>query len=705
MRRLFVVAALVMSTLAWSCARHRESAAPYKGAPVIIISIDTLRADHLPMFGYRSVETPHLDALRHDGVLFTTAYSHVPLTLPSHTSLLTGLLPPHHGVRNNIGYVLDPKTMTIASFLRPQGYASGAAVSAYVLRGSTGLARSFDFYDDAIASRPGVATGALQRSGRITEQIAAKWIGDHQAKPFFFFFHIFEPHAPYEPEEPFRSRFANAYDGEIATADSIVGDFLQDLKQRGIYDRAIIVLLSDHGEGLDQHGEPEHGIFVYREDIHVPLVVKLPGSAMSGTTIEAPVGLVDVFPTIAQLLGLTAPAGLDGRSLLAATDGQRHIYSESLYPRIHLGWSELRSLANGEKQFIQAPRPELYDLQRDPGETNNIVAEDRRTYARLRDELTLYIDKAVLPAHVDPEEAKKLAALGYLSSPAAPSSGELPDPKDRIGEIAEMIEATRLLNDHRYDAAIVAFRSIVARNPRLTDGWTQLGTALEAAGRLEEASEVYRKLIQTTPELAGEFGLRRAAVLLRLEQYDEAERHAHLGERANPGGTHLMLSRIELARKHYAQAETEARLAMSDENERVAAEVLLAQVLAQQGRVGEALPVIEQAGRDIAGQKLGPIEWYHFARGDILARMNRDDEAIAEFRQEIAEFPTNRQTYANLYLVYMVRNDPASARRTIEEMVRANPGKASLLFAAKTVGALGDERGAAEWRRRAAATK
>ena len=688
-----------------TCGKRAENAGTHRNAPVIIISIDTLRADRLPMFGYRGVETPNLDAFRRDAVLFTTAYSHVPLTLPSHVSLLTGLLPPQNGVRNNIGYVLDPRIATIPSFLKQHGYDTGAAVSAFVLRGSAGLARAFDFYDDAIANRPNVATGALQRSGRITGQIAAKWIDQHASRPFFFLFHIFEPHAPYEPEEPFRSRYADRYDGEIATADAIVGDFLQELKRRGIYDRAIIVLLSDHGEGLNQHGEPEHGIFVYREDIHVPLLVKLPDSAAKGTTVSAPVGLVDVFPTVAELLGLKAPANLSGRSLFARAEGERRIYSESLYPRIHLGWSELRSLADTRRHFIQSAKPELYDVERDPAEKTNILSEDRRTYAQMRDELARYMDKAALPSHVDPEEAKKLAALGYLSAPAAAASGELPDPKDGIGEISAMMAATKLLSERRYEAAVAAFRAIVAKNPRFTDAWNELGSTLEAAGRYEEASAVYKKVIETTPELASEFGLKRSGVLLRLERYDEAERNARLGEKANLGATHLMLGRIALAQKNYGRAEEEARIGMNDTNNHIAAEVLLAQILAQQGSAQEALPVIAKAGEEIEQQKTGPIEAYHFTRGDILGRMNRYDEASAEFQQEIALFPMNRQAYANLYLIYLLHNDESSARRIINQMVETIPGKASMLFAAKTVAALGDERWAAEWRRRAASTR
>ncbi len=683
---------LLVSLVAFAaCARREPAVATYPGAPVIVISIDTLRADRLPMFGYGGVETPNLDAFRRDAVLFTTAYSHVPLTLPSHVSILTGLLPPQNGVRNNLGYTLDAKIPTLPRFLKQHGYHTGAAVSAFVLRGTAGLSQSFDYYEDAIASRPGVPTGALQRSGRLTEQIATRWIGAHASQPLFFLFHIFEPHAPYEPEEPFRARYPDPYDGEVATADAIVGDFLRELKNRGIYDRAIIFVLSDHGEGLGQHGEPEHGIFVYRETIHVPLLVKLPGNVSGGATIGAPTGLADIFPTVAQLLGLAPPPNLSGRSLFARGP-ERRIYSESLYPRIHLGWSELRSLEDAQKHFIEAPKPELYDLQHDPQEKTNILSDDRRTYAAMRSELARYRDTAAAQLNVDPEEAKKLAALGYLSAPAASGSGDLPDPKDRIGEIGEMVAATKLLADRRYEEAIAAFRRIVEKNPRFTDAWNQLGTSLESAGRLAEASEIYKKTIESSPQLASEFALKRASVLLRLEQFGEAERNARFAEKWNPGDARLMLSRIDLARKNFPRAEEEARSVLGDANHRVAAEVLLAQVLAQQDRVQEALPVIESAGRDIAAERLGAIESYHFARGDILARMNRYDEAIAEFKEEIALFPMSRQTYANLYLVYRLRGQSREAEETLAAMERAIPGRATKEFAAKTARALGDLR-------------
>jgi arylsulfatase A-like enzyme/Flp pilus assembly protein TadD len=686
-----------------ACPRPAEEKRPsYEAAPVILISIDTLRADRLPMFGYKAVETPHLDRFRSDSILYRNAYTHAPLTLPAHVSVLTGLLPTEHKVRNNIGYVLDENVPTLPRMLKAKGYATGAAISSYVLRGTTGLNRDFDVYDDQIVSRGQAVIGQVQRSGRVTTAAAKEWIDQHRSEPFFYFLHLFEPHSPYEPEEQFRSRYrSRPYDGEIATVDLIAGEFLDYLRAAGLYDKAIIILMSDHGEGLGDHGEPEHGIFVYRETIHIPLLLKLPGNDRAGATVEGPVALVDVAPTVAELTGMTLPVRLVGESLIGAANPNRRVYAESLYPRIHLGWSELRSLVDSRYHYIEAPRAELYDVARDPGEKTNILSDERRVAAGMRQELTQYQSEIEAPAAVDPEEAKKLAALGYLSSPAGGSTGPLPDPKDRIGEIGEMIRATDLVRAKKWDAAVAAFERIVERNPNLSDAWTSLGGVLESAGRFEEAADVYKRAIEITPALAGEFGLRRGGVLLKLERYDEAEQHARLAEATNPGAMHVLLARIELARKNYGAAEAQARTAANDPNYRLAGELLLAQTLAQQGRAAEALPIVERIGAEIESNNLGPVEAYELIRGDVLARLERYDEAIPAFRNEIRHFPSNQQTYANLALVYLVLDREAEADRTFEDLVRANPGPRSMLFAAKTLEALGDARGAARWRQRA----
>jgi tetratricopeptide (TPR) repeat protein len=707
LKRTFALFVALPLLLLLSCDREKKTRTTFAGAPVIIISIDTLRADHLPAYGYTGVATPSIDALRRDSILFTKAYSHVPLTLPSHASLLTGLLPETHKVRNNIGYRLDPSTPTIPKMLKGAGYESGAAVSAFVLRSSTGIAASFDFFDDGIVSQANIPIGALQREGGDTSAIAKQWISARKDKPIFFLLHLFEPHSPYNPPEPYRSRYLLPYDGEIAKTDEIVGDFVASLKRDGIYDKALIVLLSDHGEGLNQHGEPEHGIFLYREAIHVPLLVKLPGSARAGETASQTVGLVDVMPTVAEVAGVAPVAGMQGTSLLhqTAASTSRRIYSESLYPRIHLGWSELRSLVDSDYHFIEAPKPELYDVRNDPGETKNVLPETRRVYASMRDALAKFNATVDVPVTVDPEEAKKLAALGYLGSTAAPATGPLPDPKDGMPEIAAMMRAMKFAHEDNHAQAVIELRQIVAKNPRLADAWNQLGTSLEALGRYEDAVAVYRKAIELTPTLGTEFGLRLAGLYLRLERFDEAEAHARLGEKVNYGGTHLLLSRIALERKQYSLAEQEARLAMRDNHNDIQARVLVARIYAQQDRPREALAMAEEAATEAKRRKAGEVESLHFVVGDSLARMQQYGPAEQALRREVELFPRNRQAYASLYLIYVLTDRFGDATASLEAMVRANPNRAAMAFAAQTADAVGDTRTAAAWRARAARAK
>ncbi|HEY2324813.1 MAG TPA: sulfatase-like hydrolase/transferase [Thermoanaerobaculia bacterium] len=687
---LFFLCAVALA----GCRRHEGET--YRGAPVILISIDTLRADHLPMFGYRSVDTPALDALRRDGVLFTNAYSQVPLTLPSHAAMLTGLLPPGNHVRNNIGYSLDAKVPTLPALLHDAGYATGAAVSAFVLRGSAGLAKSFDFYDDKIENVPGKPVSGLQRSGAITESIAKEWISQHDGGPFFFFLHLYEPHSPYTPPEPFFSRYASKYDGEIATADSIVGDFIAFLKSRGIYDKAIIVFLSDHGEGLSQHGDPEHGIFLYREEIHVPLVVKLPKSARAGQWVGEPVALVDLLPTITQLTATTAPAHIDGISLFAKHDPHRRVYSETLYPRIHLGWSDLYSLTDHRFEFIRAPRAELYDVVRDPAETTNIINNERRAYSSMRTDLDRMVPSSLeMPSRVDPEEAKKLTALGYLGSTAAPSAGPLPDPKDRVGEIGDLLHAGTLAHEGHDAEAIPLFEKVLGQNPRLADGWSQYGASLEREGRYGDAIAAYKRTADLSPELAPWLSI--GSLLLKMKRYDEAAQHAQLAMKGNPGGAHMLLARIALAKKDARTAENEARAAQDDPYSGIPASVLIARIWSEEGRAADALSLIDSTAQRAQRENSPPVEGLQYVRGDALARMQRFPEAAEAFRAEIGLFPHDLETYSRLAVVTGLLGGVNGSRQVMESMVRANPNKVAREYAAHTLESLGDRAGAAQF--------
>ncbi|MEJ2086645.1 MAG: sulfatase, partial [Acidobacteriota bacterium] len=367
---------------------------PQGKPPVVVISIDTLRSDRLPAYGYTDVDTPNIDRLRADSILFEHIFSPYPLTLPAHSSMLTGLLPPEHGVRDNSGYRLDASHLPfLPRLLQEHGYATGAAVSSYVLRATTGLSSGFDFYDDGVQFRSQAILGDVQRAGIETLDSARSWLRSVADEPFFFFFHIYEPHTPHAPPEPFASRYSSPYDGEVAVADFVVGELLEELADLGIYDPALILLTSDHGEGLDDHGDYEHGLLLYREAIQVPLMIKLPGGQRGGSTISEPGQLIDIFPTVVDLVGLES-SDSPGRSLLRPVEGseptERSIYSETYFPRLHFGWSELRSLIEWPYHYIEGPDPELYDLVNDPKQKDNILLQDRRIFGRLRQQLATY---------------------------------------------------------------------------------------------------------------------------------------------------------------------------------------------------------------------------------------------------------------------------------------------------------------------------
>ena len=514
---LAILAVLVLSA-PWvlACSRKRVS--------VIVISIDTLRADRLPSYGYRSVATPAIDRFRSGSVLFGAAYTPVPQTLPAHATLFTGLLPARHEARENTGFRLSPRPETLAGFLRGRGWQTGAAVSSAVLSRATGLARGFDDYDDALTR------GANEkRDGSETARSLARWIGELHGRPFFAFLHLMEPHAPREAPEPFRSRFPDAYDAEVARADAVVGEFFAALPP-GVLEDSLVFLLSDHGEGLGDHGEQQHGILLYREAVRVPLLMRLPRGAHGGAAVAGAVGLVDVFPTVAAVLGLTPPAGLDGVSLLgrigAAAPASRHYYSETLSPRLQLGWSDLASLEDERYQYIEAPTPELYDLSRDPGETSNLAVALPEVVRGFRRELAGMPRPFRMPEPENAERLAALAALGYASVTAGADARHLPDPKERIaaGGLIESAAVRRAV-DTGDDAAIIrSARAFLRLAPGNLNVWKLEANALERLGCPQAAArELEVGLRRCAPTALASERKEAAEYLSRLRSHSAAE--------------------------------------------------------------------------------------------------------------------------------------------------------------------------------------
>lgn len=680
----------------------------FPAAPVILVSIDTLRSDRLPAYGYAAGATPAIDALARDSILFERAYSHVPLTLPSHASMFSGQLPTVHGVRDNLGYRYDAAAHpSLAQALQAVGYATAGFVSAYVLRAETGIAEGFATWNDDVRMRYKGTLGSSQRPGPETVAAARKWLAGVGDGPFFLFVHLYDPHTPYDPPEPYRSRFPDRYDGDVAFADAALGELVAALRASGVYDRAVIALVSDHGEGLGDHGEAEHGVLLYREALQVPLLLKLPGGARGGTRVAEPVQLVDLFPTLLGLLGKdpaeAAAAPLPGRSLLAAGGPPREVYAETFYPRLHYGWSELTSLVRGPHHYIHGPDPELYDVVADPAQRRNLVREERRAYAELRDALLAQHRELVAPGAVDEETRQQMAALGYAGGTVAVAPGEpLLDPKSGLPLLAELGRARELAAAGRKAEAVPLLRDLLARSPRLGEGWEQLGSTLTELGRHDEALAAYQKALEISggaPHVAVTTG----TVLLALGRLEEARAHARLGLAGSPAGAHALLARVAIEEEDLAGAEREARAAIAARGERVGPLLTLAQVLTRSGRLDEALALVQEAERDLAadgGDQTFP--GLRFVRGDVLARLGRAGEAEADLIAEIREAPHDPRAYTALAALYAAAGEPAAAVATLRALVEGNRGSPiAWAEAVKTLRVLGDPEGAARLLRQA----
>ena len=695
-RRLANLAILALALSLPAC-RGANDLGRAKDAPIVVVSIDTLRSDRLPAYGWRKVETPAIDALAREGILYERAYSHIPLTLPSHTSLLTGQLPVHHGVRDNTGYLLDTaRHPFLPSLLKTAGYATGAAVSSYVLRGETGLAKGFDFFESAIDLRTGEALGRSQRPGGETAGLALDWVKARQGKPFFLLLHLYEPHSPYEPAEPFRSRYANAYDGEIATADGIVGRFFDELKSLGLYDRAVVVLLSDHGEGLGDHGEQEHGILLYREALQVPLILKLPNGRLAGRRVGTPVGLVDVVPTLLALAGVEAPPGLDGVPLPvedAREPVPRMLYAETFYPRLHLGWNELTSLIRGRFHLIDGPDPELFDLAGDMAERTNVLRAERRTYAEMRAALGKLEVPLAKPSEADPETAKKLAALGYLGGASiADLSGALPDPKTQIASLTDFGSAMQKVAEQHFADAVPELERLTRANPKMIDAWIGLGVALSRSGRPNESLAAYEKAMTVSggsPQVA----IGAAAVLITLGRLDEARKYAEIGLTSSPSAGRDLLAQIAEAKGDLAGAEKQTRLALGESGSRVGPLVSLAHLLQKQGKNEEALQNADRALADLA-RTGAHHEGLQSLRGDLLGRLGRADEAEKAFLDEIGKFPGALVSYSRLATLYASEGKPQEAVAMLRRMTETNRTPAAYGEAVQTLRVLGDRQSA-----------
>jgi len=644
--------------------------------PVILISIDTLRADRLPAYGYTKTRTPNIDALAAAGVLFEHAYTHSPQTLPAHASLLSGRLPFEHGVRDNIGYAVKEDEVLLPQILRSQGYATAAFVSSYVLRRQVGPHQGFDVYDDALPKAgPGRPLGEMQRPGAATVDAASAWVTQQASSTFLLFLHLYEPHTPYAPPAEYAS--GDPYDGEVAYADALVGRLIATLKSAGHYDNATIVLLSDHGEGLGDHGEEEHGIFLYRETIQVPLIIRMPRNRSGGRRVADPVQLIDLMPTVLDLTHLAARDGLRGRSLrpvLEATGplAGAGIYAETLMPRLHFGWSELYALTDERYRFIRAPRDELYDLSKDPAERTSIADERATVRAAMRQAVEALIAGTQLsaPSAVSESDRQRLAALGYVgigqSAPLTTPGDSLPDPKDKVQLLQRYRRAATLAAAEQWPDVIDALREVLREDANMPDVWLQLGRASEAAGRLPDALQAYREVITRRPaDPAGLTGA--AAILVQLGRLDEARSHAQLATASAPAIAHELLARIALQQGDSEAARKHAAAGAAADPTLPLPAFVDGLILYNQQRFAEAIAPLTRAAQALE-KRTEQIADVHYVLGDALARTERPVEAEREFQTELALSPNHVRARAGLAMIYWTTGRPSQAMAMVEQL-------------------------------------
>jgi arylsulfatase A-like enzyme/Tfp pilus assembly protein PilF len=626
---VFVVAAFVIAT------------AQPQAPNVLLVTIDTVRADRIGAYGYTKGATPAIDRLAREGVRFADATTQAPLTGPAHAAILTGQYPARLGVRDNASTPIPPGTTTIAGIFKARGYRTGAFVGAFIVGPEYGFGQGFDTVDARFAQfSTGMKLQAQRRGGEVTDAALA-WLRAG-SQPFFAWVHLYDAHAPYEAPPPFRARFqASPYDGEVAYVDSCIAKLVAALEQSGQLDRTLVVVVADHGEGLGDHGEAEHGLFLYDTVLRVPWIMRLPARDAAGAVVKTQVRTIDVAPTIAAVAGLSLPK-VDGESVVPLVRGgaprePAPSYAETFYPKWHFGWSELKSMRVGDWKYIDAPTPELYDMRADAGERRNLVDARGPLANGLSTEMSKvqsgFGSAATVDApQPDPETLARLRSLGYVGI-AAPSTGARgADPKDMVGRIeafrSGVTRAIDALGRRQPDVAIAELKKLLEINERSYELHLFLGDAYEAKGQHEPALGEYAAASVLNPHSSAPL-VSQARVHLAQGDVMRATQKVDEAARLEPGGGEIALvrgtiyERQGLAPQAFAQYEAAVRANGSDTQARAS----LASLAMQTGQFDTARPQFEA----LLEMGYRPSRM-HFGLAQIAESKGDKTRAIAEYR-------------------------------------------------------------------------
>lgn len=695
MKKLFLTGTLIavglfVAFLAWRERGSKIESGEFKNKNILLITLDTTRADRLPVYGYKKLKTPHLDRLARQSYVFDDAISHVPLTLPAHASILTGMLPIHHGVRDNSGFYVDQSVFTLPEILKANGYRTSAFVSAFVLDSQWQLDQGFDLYYDHFNFDKGnhPAAEAAQRPAEETVTQAIQWLKANNDAPFFSWVHFYDPHEPYDPPEPYKSEYrTDPYDGEIAYMDGAIGKLLNQVSDLQLQHETIVIVTADHGEGLGEHQEDTHALFVYDTTQRVPLIIQLPGK--QGARVTALAQHSDLLPTILDLLGIAVPGEVQGKNLIPCMNGQpdstRVAYIESLYPELHYGWSPLTGLVTNRFKYIDAPRPELYDRVQDPAEIRNLIKEEYKTAQALKGQLKRLVAGSPIqtpePRRLDQASEERLRALGYIGSGSVAKGRRQIDPKDRI-HLARALQAANVeAQAQRYEAALRLLMPVMKEDPEIADAHFTAGVSYLGLNKFEEAIEAFEDSLALRPdhtmslynlgyvyELKGE---EEAALDCFLRVVQAEPEHFY----ANAKIAHLYraLNQPEKAGPYFLQMMNRYQQDLAGAGSNAAKSSLhasLGEAYFGAGDLGRAETHIQTA------IQLAPATTdLHYNLGSVYEAQGKVDAAMKAYQREIELNAGNYKAFNNLGLLYQRTGQLEQAEECFKQIIQLLPGQ------------------------------